>query len=212
MMKKTFIFSALFFLIFSLAAEEAPETAEENHENQTKSCSCSKEKNDKKPDCFSFEPSIGIKTGLPILVSAVLDMSFNCLVYSREQTPNIYLGLNLGLRYSPFGEELNDTEDKNRLDFPFQAKISFDFKRNRRHVDYVSFWLSGGANLMWWQGTHWIRESNDYVKITESSWKFTAAYGFGLDLLFKNNVVLKFGFDSVRGIWPEPVVAVGYRF
>ena len=133
-MKKTFIFSALFFLIFSLAAEEVPETAEENHGNQTKSCSCSKEKHDKKPDFFYFEPSIGIKTGLPILLSAVLDMSFNFLVYSREQTPNIYLGLNLGLRYSPFGEELNDTEDKNRLDFPFQAKISFDFKRKIQPV------------------------------------------------------------------------------
>lgn len=204
-MKKTFIFFALFFFIFSLAAEE-------NHGNQTKSCSCSKEKNDKKPDFFYFEPSIGIKTGLPVLLSAVLDMSFDFLVYNREQTPNIYLGLNLGLRYSPLGDALNDDEDTTRLDFPFQVKISFDFKRNRRHVDYVSFWLSGGANLMWWQETHWIWENHADVKTTESFLAVTAAYGFGLDLVFKKDAVLKFGFDSFRGIWPEPVIAVGYRF
>ena len=209
-MKKTFIFFALFFFIFSMVAEEASETAKENHGNQIKSCGCSEEKDEKKPDCFYFEPSLGIKTGLPILLSAVLDMSLDFLVYSREQRPNIYLGLNLGLRYSPIGDVANDGEDKNRLDFPFQAKISFDFKRNRRHVDYVSCWLSGGANLMWWQETRWINQKQK--EITESSWKFTAAYGFGLDLVFKNNVVLKFGFDSFRGIWPEPVIAVGYRF
>ena len=212
MMKKTFIFFALFFLIFFLSAEEASETAKENHGNQIKSCGCSEEKDDKKPDFFYFEPSLGIKTGLPILLSAVLDMSFDFLVYSREQKPNIYLGLNLGLRYSPFGDALNDSRDENRLDFPFQAKISFDFKRNRRHVGYVSFWLSGGANLMWWQETDWIWKNQEQEKITESFWIVTAAYGFGLDLVFKNDVVLKFGFDSVIGMWPEPVVAVGYRF
>ena len=211
-MRKIFIFFALFFLFCLLSAEEISETVKEDSKNQEKTCGCNEEKSDKEPDFFYFEPSIGIKTGLPILFSAVLDMSFDFLVYSREQRPNIYLGLNLGLRYSPFGDAINDDEDTTRLDFPFQARISFDFKRNRRHVDYVSFWLSGGANLMWWQETHWIWENHADIKATESFWAVTAAYGFGLDLVFKKDVVLKFGFDSYRGIWPEPVVAVGYRF
>jgi len=34
----------------------------------------------------------------------------------------------------------------------------------------------------------------------------------GVDMVFKNYVVLKLGIDGLVGIWPDLTIAVGYRF
>jgi hypothetical protein len=39
-----------------------------------------------------------------------------------------------------------------------------------------------------------------------------AAWGFGVNMLFKNDVTLKLGFDSFYGKYPDLICAAGYRF
>lgn len=213
-MKKTFLFLVIFFLFLTLSASEMAEKNGENQKKHAQNCSCGiSNENETKPKIFYFAPAIGIKTGMPAYFSAVADMDLDFLVYHAKKGHNLYLGLDLGLRYTPYSDEYGYSERREHIvGFPLQVNIVFDSKRHNPHVDYLSFWISGGADLMCWQETNWIWENHVDVKIRKSFFEVTAAWGIGLDLIFKNNMVLKFGFDSFHGIYPELMIALGYRF
>ncbi len=184
-MKKTLLFLVIFFLFPMLTAETAK---------------------DRK---FYFEPALGIKTGLPVIFGTVLDMNFDFLVYRTEKMHNIYLGLDLGFKYSPWGNSVDNHSSKNALEFPFKANISFDFKRYGPHVDYMTLRLSGGIDLLLEQDEIY----EDYKGVYRySDLKLYAAWEIELNIVFKNNVVMKFAFDSSGGFYPEPVIGLGYRF
>ena len=74
-MRKT-LFLIIFFLFSTLAAEAAADKNEAV----------------KAPKFFYFEPAIGIKTGLPVPLGAVVDMNFDFLVHSTEKMPTFIWG------------------------------------------------------------------------------------------------------------------------
>ena len=194
-MRKT-LFLILFFLFSTLSAEVAADKNEPV----------------KAPKFFYFEPAIGIKTGLPVPLGAVVDMNFDFLVHSTEKKHNIYLGLDLGFRYDygefhyEDGNYDNDKEDVLKL--LIKANAAFDFKRPGPYVDYLTLRLSAGPELAWGQEEYLHNEVCD----KRFFFKVGAAWEIELDLVFKNNIVLKFAFDSVAGIYPDPVIGIGYRF
>ena len=192
-MRKT-LFLIIFFLFSTLAAEAAADKNEAV----------------KAPKFFYFEPAIGIKTGLPVPLGAVVDMNFDFLVHSTEKMHNIYLGFDLGFRYDYRELYENDDYDKDKedvLELLIKANVAFDFKRPGPYVDYLTLRLSAGPELIWWQ-EHWCPEGEE----EKYFFKVAAAWEIELDLVFKNNIVLKFAFDSVAGIYPDPVIGIGYRF
>ena len=189
---RKFLFLILFFLFSTLTAEVAAD----------------KNESDKAPKFFYFEPAIGIKTGLPVPLGAVVDMNFDFLVHSTEKKHNIYLGLDLGFRYDYWEIYDGDNNDKkNVLELLIKANVAFDFKRPGPYVDYLTLRLSAGPDLIWWQ-KYWPSRGEE----KKIFFKVGAAWEIELDLVFKNNIVLKFAFDSVAGIYPDPVIGIGYRF
>ena len=188
------LFLILFFLFSTLSAEVATDKNEPV----------------KAPKFFYFEPAIGIKTGLPNPLGAVVDMNFDFLVHSTETMHNIYLGLDLGSRYNyweMYEDDTDDNDKKNVLELLIKANAAFDFKRPGPYVDYLTLRLSAGTDLIWWQ-KYWPNRGEEEKKF----FKVSATWEIELDLVFKNNVVLKFAFDSVAGIYPDPVIGLGYRF
>ena len=211
-MKKIFLFLMIFFPFFTLSASEIAEKNEENTKKQERVCSCNiSSENETKPQIFYFAPSVGIITGMPLLFSAFVDMNGDFLVYHAEKGHNIYLGLDFGLRYIRAAEDYSADEMREHVaGFPLQVNIVFDFKRHNPQVDYISFWISGGVDLMYWQEKEWDYNMKQDVK--RHFFEVSGAYGIGLDLIFRNNIVLKFGFESFQGIYPNLMIALGYRF
>ena len=225
-MKKPLLFFTLFFFFVFLSAEEvqvgeydfgditvtlfeeeSPEAekarkeAEEkekpvlNEEGKICCCNISDEKAFE-PKKFYIQPAIGSGTGLSFFrFTAALDADF--LVARREKI-NYYVGLDIDARFSYYiGSDPRE--------IAVQANVVFDFLRDDPNLRSASLWISAGIDLIF------IRDMidgdyEDYV------FEYSQAWGLGVDMVFKNYVVLKLGIDGFVGIWPDLTIAVGYRF
>ena len=211
-MKKTFLFLTVFLFFAFLSAEEVknePAESQPQSENAQKTdseaaCSCDdSNENNEKPEFFYIQPAIGFGTGMSLFrpITAV-DIGF--LVGSVQEKTNVYLGLQAGFKYF-FWDQF--------IDLPLQLKTDFNFKLPNQYVDYLVFWISLGVDLNFAQ---------DYLTIvlqdgsasTNKKWHFSVmpAWGTGVDLIFKNSVVLRFGIESFLHMYPELIIGLGYRF
>lgn len=211
-MKKSALFLIIFLLLSALTAEEV--STEQNDSTGINAEHATQVKEDK-PKKFYFAPSIGMRTGIGI--TAVADTDFDFLVCTTARKNNIYLGLSGGFRYTSKLYDLH-ADKENFFEVPLRVNIVFDFKQHNQYVAYLSFWLSGGAELMWWKEKEYVKVYNEetskyhYEKSVKSVMSATGAYGIGFDIVFRANAVLKFWIDSWELIYPEFAVAVGYRF
>ncbi|MBO4699018.1 hypothetical protein J5690_05335, partial [bacterium] len=67
-------------------------------------------------------------------------------------------------------------------------------------------WISVGLDMMY---GHKI---DDVGKKFDAAVSYYVAWGTGVDLVFRNYLVLKLGLDSFWGVFPDFTFAVGYRF
>ncbi len=167
--------------------EPRPEKAEEA-EPETK----------EKTKFFYVQPVLGIELG-NIAFGTLFNLDIDFLVAETKRKNNIYLGVDLGAVFAP----------EHFWGIPLQANITFDFKQKDPRLNYVSLWISLGANFCF---EIWRDSSEQYVAV---------AWRTGLSIVFVNNMVIKIGLDRVprekdvhnlRGLYLSLIIALGYRF
>ena len=213
MKKVLFLLTVFFFFIF-LSAEEAqvieydfedaaiilfaekePEP-EPNTEGMVCCCDVSNYDN-ADPKKFYIQPAIGIGTGASIY-RFNLSLDAGVLV-AHSKKVNYYIGLDIDARNSYLFEF-----DPREL--ALQASGVFDFiQKDVPELMSASVWISAGIDLFLIRG----RMDGD---MTEHHFEYSQAWGFGVDLVFKNYVILKLGLEGIIGIYPDLTIAVGYRF
>lgn len=199
----------------AVAEEAAPEqkTIEEPEPEQTQTeevkpesavCDCSAA--DKKaPQKVYFQPTVGMGIGASLLsLSVNTDLDF--LLKHTDDGTNIYFGFDIDFRYTPY------LDDHPIYEIPLQLNLALDFKTRSNNVAYVALWFSGGINLAFGYLFYYDYDENLDGKDKDKIFKLLPAWGMGLDLLFKNNLAIKLGFDSFYGKYPNLLCAVGYRF
>ena len=166
--------------------EPGPEPAEPAPETKEKS------------KFFYVQPVLGIELG-NIAFGTLFNLDIDFLVAETKRKNNIYLGVDLGAVFAP----------EHFWEIPLQANITFDFKQKDPRLNYVSLWMSLGANFCF---EIWRDSSERYVAV---------AWRTGLSIVFVNNMVIKIGLDRVprekdvhnlRGLYLSLIIALGYRF
>ena len=158
---------------------------------------------DEKPSKAFYQLSAGMGIGAS-LFSMRLNNDIDFLLKHTKNGTNFYMGLEIDFRYAPYVGE----DDDPIYEIPIQANMIFDFPLNHRNLSRIALWFSAGVDLAFgvYDWDDWDdRESQD-------TFKAMAAWGFGVNMLFKNDVTLKLGFDSFYGKYPDIICAVGYRF
>ena len=215
-MKKLLLFLTVFLFFTFLSAEEvqageytiedvitlleerkAEPEKEPEPKKEDKICCCDVSSYDNTdPKKFYIQPSIGMGTGISLYrFNVSLDADF---LVSRREKVNYYVGLDIDSRFSYYA-------GSDPIEIAVQANVVFDFLRDDPNLRTASLWISAGIDLIF------IRDMvegdyEDYV------FRYSQAWGLGVDMVFKNYVILKFGLDGLVGIWPDLTIAVGYRF
>ena len=201
MMKKPLLLFFTVFLFFGfMSAEDVKnEPAEPQSQSEnTQEAVAEKEK----PKFFYIQPALGFGSGLSLYRPTVaLDAGF--LVGSTPEV-NYYVGLDLDLWW-PL-DSITDRYDP-ILNFFVKADGVFDVMTgNNPYIRSVSLWISVGLDMMY---GHKI---DDVGKKFDASVRYNVAWGTGVDLVFRNYLVLKLGLDSFWGFVPDCTFAVGYWF
>ena len=189
----------------SETAEEEPskpETAENT------ACGCDSAVKDEKPSKMFYNLSAGLGLGFSIF-SMRVNNDFEFLLKHTAGGTDVYMGLEVDFRYSPY------LEDHSIYEIPIQLNMVFDFPVNHRTIKRLDLWFSAGVDLAF--GYLWYYKYSDYDDYEENKdndtlFKALAAWGFGVNMIFKNDVTLKLGFDSFYGKYPDLICAAGYRF
>ena len=204
-MKKRVLFLVAMLVFGILSAEDTlKETPSPDMETATV------EKNDEKPDFFYIQPALGLSSGFMGL-SAMASIDAGFLVKHTGKGTNIYLGLDLDFRYSPFPGMFDGDDIRNILEFPIQANLTLDFKNRNRlapHLAFISVWVSLGINLFIEQEYNW----HDYDYVYTGGLKEGVAWGTGFSILFKSDMIFKTGISAFRGRYPQVFLLIGYRF
>ena len=151
------------------------------------------------PKKFYIQPALGVGTGFSLYrFNLSLDAGF---LVARTKKINYYIGLDIDTRIS--GLFLLDPRE-----LALQVSGVFDFiQEGVPELMSASLWISAGIDLFL------IRDTMEGGDVTEEHhFEYSQAWGFGVDLVFKNYVILKFGLEGIIGIWPDLTIAVGYRF
>ena len=187
----------------TLFEEREPEPEPEKEpepepEKEDKICCCDVSSYDNTdPKKFYIQPAIGVGTGFS-LYRFNLSLDADVLV-ARTKKVNYYIGLDIDARMS--GLFLLDPRE-----LVLQVSGVFDFiQEGVPELMSASLWISAGIDLFLIRG---MRDGD----LTEHHFEYSQAWGFGVDLVFKNYVILKFGIEGIIGIWPDLTIAVGYRF
>ena len=150
------------------------------------------------PKKFYIQPALGVGTGAS-MYRFNLSLDADVLV-ARTKKINYYIGLDIDARTSA----LWGLEPK---ELAVQVNGVFDFIQDGVPVLMsASLWISVGIDLIFIR--HYEEDCwDDYL-----TFEYSQAWGFGVDLVFKNYVILKFGVEGIIGIFPDLTIAVGYRF
>jgi len=169
-------------------------------------CSAADQKAEKKtPQKVYFQPTVGMGIGASLL-SLSVNTDLDVLLKHTDDDTNIYFGFDIDFRYTPY------LDDHPIYEVPLQLNLAFDFKTRSNNVAYVALWFSGGIDLAFGYLYYYDYNENLEDKDKDKIFKLRPAWGMGLDLLFKNNLAIKLGFDSFYGKYPNLLCAVGYRF
>ena len=182
---------------------EPAKEAEKEPEPGDAECGCGNSgKTYEKPKFFYIQPSLGFGSGLSLYrPTAALDAGF--LVGSTPEV-NYYVGLDLDFWWPLLS--ITDRYDP-ILNFFVKADGVFDVMTgNNPYIRSVSLWISVGLDMMY---GHKI---DDVGKKFDAAVRYNVAWGTGVDLVFRNYLVLKLGLDSFWGFVPDCTFAVGYRF
>ena len=199
-MKKPLLFFTVFLFFAFVSAEEVrnePTEPQSQNEN-TQEAVAEKEK----PKFFYIQPALGFGSGLSIYRPTVaIDAGF---LVAHTPEVNYYVGLDLDLWW-PL-DSITDRYDP-ILDFVVKAGGVFDVMTgNNPYIRSVSLWISVGLDMMC---GHKI---DDVGTKFDAAVSYYVAWGTGVDLVFRNYLVLKLGLDSFWGFVPDCTFAVGYRF
>ena len=149
------------------------------------------------PKKFYVQPALGVGTGFSLYrVNFSLDAD---VLVARTKKVNYYIGLDIDARTSAlWGLEPRE--------LALQLNGVFDFiQEGVPELILASLWISAGIDLFLIRGTM----DGD---LTEHHFEYSQAWGFGVDLVFKNYVILRLGIEGITGIWPDLTIALGYRF
>ena len=176
-----------------------PETAENTM--------CEPVLKDEKPAKIIYQPSAGLGLGASIF-SLRVNNDIDFLLKHTQNGTNVYMGLEIDFRYSPYLDEHSIYE------IPLQMNMMFDFPVVHRNISRLSLWFSAGVDLAIGYLFYYDYDDDDWDdrKDRDSMFKVMAAWGFGVTMLFRNEVTLKLGFDSFYGKYPDLVCVAGYRF
>ena len=171
-------------------AEPAPETAETTDSSDVKS-----------KELFYFQPLLEGRVGIFNEIGLGFDTGF--LVASTEVS-DIYTGFS-ARAVTNVGDAM--------VSLLFLPKLDFNFKLKDKYLDWIAFWFGLGAEFYFDQSAvytsedkvHWIPDVNFSVS-------FSPAWGIGVDLIFKNYIVLKLGVSTFALLYPELMLGLGYRF
>ena len=232
-MKKPLLFFTVFFFFSFLTAEEVqvgeytiedvtitlfeerkpepepePEPEKEPEKEvvpqaENSSCDCdNSNENGEKPKFFYIQPALGFGSGLSLYRPTVaIDAGF---LVAHTPEVNYYVGLDLDLWW-PL-DSITDRYDP-ILDFVVKASGVFDVMTgNNPYIRSVSLWISVGLDMMYGHNI------NDVGTKSDAAVSYYVAWGTGVDLVFRNYLVLKLGLDSFWGVFPDFTFAVGYRF
>ncbi len=174
-------------------AAEKPKSAE-NPEDET-------------PSKMFYQLSAGLGLGASIF-SFRVNNDIDFLLKHTKGGTNVYLGLEVDFRYSPY------IDDYPIYEIPLQLNFMFDFPLRHHNLSRIAMWFSGGIDLAFGYLSYYDYDDDDWDddKDRDHRFKVLAAWGFGVNLLFKNDVTLKLGFDSFYGKYPDLVCVAGYRF
>ncbi|MBO4711322.1 hypothetical protein J5681_05335 [bacterium] len=195
-MKKTAIFLIMFLFFSAVAAETVSNEAipQENTDNETAAKDESVQ-TEEAPKKFYFQPALGVGTGASVFRTN-LSMDLDFLLKRSKSGVGVYMGLDFDLRYATLFWD-------NLIELAFQANGVLDMDmKNQPHLKSLSIWLSFGFLMSF---------EDDYEDGYELA-MMRPAWGFGTDLVFKNDMILKLGLDAFLGFYPDLTVAVGYRF
>ncbi|MBQ4437449.1 hypothetical protein II898_01095 [bacterium] len=230
-MKKLLLFLTIFFFSGFVSAEEVkvgeyeiedvtitlfeerePEVEPEPEKEQKKEAAEKEERGrdisgepDKKPEKFFFQAAAGVLTGINFNLAANFDFGF--LVFHSPAGNNLYIGFETDFRYTMKNWMVDDRDDYNIFEIPFQAHLTVDFKNKNPFVPYLSMWFSLGAELLLESEADSPRDSKKFKGA-----RAAAAWGTGLNLVLKNGVVFKTGLEGYKGMYPVLLFALGYRF
>lgn len=151
---------------------------------------------------FYIQPAVGGKFGLAMFrPSFTLDAGF--FVKSLENA-DVYLGLDVDFSIMIMKDAYRYAGGI--VELPLQLSAAFDFKLVKPPLKSVTFWFSFGPDFMLSQDAY--EDFGPYGPFFE----VFIAWGSGTDLVFTNDMIIKFGIDSFNGKWPDATIAVGYRF
>ena len=206
--KKILLLFMIFFLLFSLYAEDAAQENREIPEKQESACCSGEEQADNPAGFFYFLSSIGFY-GLGI----DLGMSADFHVKQIGKGKDVYLGFKADFR---FGRSMTHTDRVYDIYLPLQMKSSFNFKQRAPYIDTLALWITLGADLVF-EG-HYKHIGIPELQLNKDNYKYDgltrvdAAWGIGLDVILDYNVVFTAGFNSFKGKYPILSLAFGYRF
>ena len=151
-------------------------------------------------DSFYFQPTTGAGLGILSVLRANLNLDFYFNVKHTKRHNNIYLGLGTGVYFAPVWS--------NFFEFPFYGSVVFDFTTRRSKIlKSASLWIEAGYLMIYWKAHKGLFGVD--IDNTLFHWFI---FGIGTDLLFKHNIVLRFGFENGEVLIPTFAIAVGYRF
>ena len=208
-----------FFLLLCFVASFVILSAEENTSNQGKASDEQTMQTEEKAavsapkdKIWFIQPRTGIGTGFPIVFIFNLGVDF-----AVRPVKYFYLAVDLGFKSAPpLKKDIHPM-----MFFPIKGKLLFDIPiEETPGVKSLSIWVAAGINLIWAVPNKDAdlffglgnRESDDEYYFFKR-----LAVGFGTDLVFKNNMVLRFSFaDAVLSeplmMWLHFNIDFGYRF
>ena len=211
-MKKFFLLLCFLASFVVLRAEEIASNQEKTPSEQAVPTEDKADESVPKDKIWFIQPRIGIGTGFPIV------FIFNSGVdFAVRPVKYFYLAVDLGFKSAPpFKKDIHPM-----MFLPIKGKMLFDIPiEETPAVKSLSVWAAAGINLIWAVPNKDAemffglghRESDD-----EYDFFKRLALGFGTDLVFKNDMVLRFSFADA--VLEDPAlmflhfnIDFGYRF
>lgn len=187
-------------------SENTPEENTADSYTQTGGYSTSAYKEIDKPSRIYFQPVVGMEMGAS-LFSFTVNLDLDVLLKQASDGTNIYFGLGVDFRYTPY---LDD--DHPIYELPVQLNLEFDFPTRNRNLSHAGLWFSGGIDFAFGYLSYYDYKDDFEDKDKDKIFRLRPSWGMGVNLLFRNNLALKMGFDSFYGKYPNLICAVGYRF